>query len=78
MSPAEPLSLVTALSEAIREVAGLVRELVAGAQVRRLKYQVEAARNYIFVEERQGQYKEITELRRQEYLVHFRKRVFDE
>lgn len=76
--PAKPLDLVTALTEAVREVSGLIRELVAGAEVRRLKYRTEAAMEYIFVNEKAGEYKDIKEDRREKLKLHFRKRVFDE
>jgi len=76
--PATPVDLVTAISEAIREVTSLIREAVSGAEVRRLKYRTEAAMNYVFVDEKSGEYKDIKDDRQRELKVHFRKRVFDE
>lgn len=75
---ANPIDIVTAISEAIKEVSGLIRELISGAEVRRLQYRVEAGMNYVFVRERVGQYKDITDKKREELLTHFRKRIFDE
>ena len=56
---ATPVDLVTAVSEAIREVTSLIREAVSGAEVRRLKYRTEAAMNYVFVDEKKGQKGEV-------------------
>jgi len=75
---ATPVDLVTAISEAIREVSGLIKELVSGAELRRLKYRVESASQYIFVDERSGKYTKISEKERADLKLHFRKRVFDE
>jgi len=74
---ATPVDLITAISEAIREVGSLVHELVAGAKVRRLEYRVEAAINYVFVDEKSGQYSDSSDKKRQELKEHFRKRIFD-
>ena len=76
--PAGAITLVTAISEAIKEVSGLIRELVAGKEVARLKYRTEAAMNYVFVDEKSGEYKDIKDDRQRELKVHFRRRVFDE
>jgi hypothetical protein len=75
---ATPVDLVTAVSEAIKEVSGLLKELVAGAEVRRLKYRTEAAMQYVFVDEKAGDYEKITEKRQKDLKSHFRKRIFDE
>jgi hypothetical protein len=75
---ATPVDLVTAISEAIKEVSGLLKELVAGAEVRRLKYRTEAAMQYVFVDEKTGDYEGISEKRRKDLKQHFRKRIFDE
>lgn len=72
------ITLVTAISEAIKEVSGLVRELISGAEVARLKYRTEAAMDYVFVDEKSGEYKYIDEKRQSELKLHFRKRIFDE
>jgi len=73
-----PLDLVTAISQAVKEVTSLTRELVSSAEVRRLRYRVEAAVNYIFVDEKSGEYANIRDKERDGLKRHFRKRVFDE
>lgn len=75
---ATPVDLVSAISEAVKEVAGLIKEAVSGAEVRRLRYRVEAAEGYVFVDEKAGPYQTINEKRRKELKAHFRKRIFDE
>lgn len=46
--------------------------------IKRLKYNLEAAQNYIFVDEKSGEYKDISDKKRDKLKLHFRKRVFDE
>lgn len=75
---ATPVDLITAISEAVKEVTGLIRELVSGAEVRRLKYRCEAAESYVFVDEKTGEYKDINDKKQKELKQHFRKRIFDE
>jgi len=75
---ATPVDLITAISEAVREIASLIKEAVSGADLRRLKYRVEAATNYVFVDEKAGEYSDISEKRQKELKEHFRKRIFDE
>ena len=69
--------LVQAISEAIKEVAALVHELVSGREVARLKYQQEAAMNYVFANEKAGKYEGINAKEQKKQLLHFRKRIFD-
>jgi hypothetical protein len=73
----EGVALVKAISEAISEVSGLIRELVSGAEVRKLKYRVEAAINYVQVDGKEGEYEGITDKKQKSLKVHFRKRIFD-
>lgn len=74
----EAITLITAFSEAIKEVAGLIRELVAGKEVARLKYRAESGMNYVFVDEKIGQYDGISDEEQAKKKLHFRKRIFDE
>jgi hypothetical protein len=76
--PATPVDLVTAISGAFKEVAGLIREFVSTADVRRLRYRVEAATQYVFVDEGSGEYAKISEDAKKKLKLHFRKRIFDE
>lgn len=70
--------IISAISEAIREVASLMRELVAGSQMRRMRYRLEAAEEYVFIDEKSGKYVHHSDARRRELKAHFRKRIFDE
>ena len=75
--PATPVDLVTAISGAFKEIAGLLREIVSTKETRRLRYRVESAMQYIFVDEKSGEYAKITDKAREKLKVHFRRRVFD-
>ena len=55
---ATPVDLVTAISEALKEITVLFREWVSGADVRRMKAAIEAAEKYIFINEEDGKDKE--------------------
>ena len=71
------MEFFTAFSTAISEVSGLLKILVAGKEVARLKYRAEAAVNYVFVDEESGEYAGITEKRKKQMKLHFRKQIFD-
>jgi hypothetical protein len=45
--------------------------------IKRLKYQLEAAQNYIFVDEMSGEYGGMKESKLKKWKLHFRKRAFD-
>ena len=66
---ATPIDAGTALLEAIREISGLLKEWIAGADIRRLKAAVEAAEQYIFTNELNGKDKD-------KILKHWRDRFF--
>lgn len=55
---ATPLDAGTALIEAIKEISGLLREWISGADIRRLKAAVEAGEQYIFTNEKNEKDKE--------------------
>lgn len=70
--------------EAVKEVAGAIKEgfkvlgaYLAGKEIARLKYQLESAQSYIFVDEKSGQYVDLTEEKQDALKIHFRKRAFD-
>lgn len=70
--------------EAVKEVAGAIKEgfkvvgqYLAGKEIARLKYQLESAQSYIFVDERVGNYAGVNDKKQKELKVHFRKRAFD-
>ena len=45
--------------------------------IKRLRYQLEASHNYIFVNEKAGEFKEITDERKNDLFLHYRKQSFD-
>jgi arabinogalactan endo-1,4-beta-galactosidase len=73
---AAPTDLITAISAAIAEVSGLIKEFISGADIRRMSAAIEAAEQYIMVNEKTGQYKDLTEEKKAQYLTHVRKRFF--
>lgn len=75
---AAPLSTAEAIAQAVKEVAGLIREFLSGKEVRRLRYRIESAVNYVQVDAREGQYQDVSDKKREELKIHFRKRIFDE
>lgn len=74
----EAVTLVTAVSAAVKEVAGLVRELVAGKEIARYKYRAEAGMHYFLVDKKVGEYELITDDRQRKLKIHWGKRIFDE
>lgn len=79
---ADPIS--TPITAAITEIAGTIKEgfkvigqYLAGKEIARLKYQLESAQNYIFVDEKSGEYAGISAEKQKDLKIHFRKRAFD-
>lgn len=69
----------------IEKVAGAIQETfkflsnwLSGKHARKLQYRVEAAMSYVHVDERHGEYKDISEKEARKWKVHFAKRIFDE
>jgi hypothetical protein len=46
-------------------------------KIKRLEYRIEAAMQYVFVDERSGRYKNISSGKKAEMKTHYRKRIFD-
>lgn len=72
-----PIDLATAVAQAIDKIAGIIAQTLSGAEVRKLKYRVEAATNYVEVDEKIGEYKNISDDKQKKLKLHFRKRIFD-
>ena len=68
---------ISAIATAIAEGFKTLRDFMSGKEIRRLRYQIEAAQNYIFVDEESGQYAGINEKEKRDHKIHFRKQVFD-
>ena len=72
-----PLDTATSISKAIEKVADLLAQILSGAALRKLQYRIEAAQQYIFVDEKSGDYKGIKEAETIKLKAHFRRRIFD-
>jgi hypothetical protein len=71
------LELATAIVKAIDKIAEITAQVLSGAEVRKLKYRLEAATNYVEVDEKIGEYKDIDDDRQKKLKRHFRRRIFD-
>lgn len=69
--------LAQAILEALGEISGLAKVLVAGKELSRAKYNAEAGQQYIFADERSGKYKDMKDKEIAKWKLHWRKRSFD-
>lgn len=76
--PATPIDLATAVANALDKFAGLIAAWVTAQPIKRLQYRVEAAMNYVHVVRKFGEYKDLPDEKREELMIHFEKRIFDE
>lgn len=70
------MATVGPIAQAIAEVAKVIGEWMASSERRRMKAALDSAERYIFVNEKQGEYAGITDERKSQLLLHFRKRFF--
>ena len=66
------------ISDAVKEGFKLFGQIISGAKMRKLEYNREAAQQYIFIDEKSGEYKDMDDKKRAQLKIHYRKRVFDE
>lgn len=71
------MSDIGLIAKAVAEIAKIVGNWQVSTDRRRLMYRLEAAQEYIFVDEKGGKYKEVSEKKQEKLKLHFRKRVFD-
>ena len=64
------------IAQAIAEVAKVVGEWMKSSERRRMQAALDSAEKYIFVSEKRGEYAGITDERKSQLLLHFRKRFF--
>ena len=76
--PATPIDALTAFSNAVDKVAGLIAAWITAQPIKRLQYRVEASMNYVHVVRKFGEYKDLPDDKREELMIHFEKRIFDE
>ena len=67
----------TVWAKLVTEIANVVGNWQVSKEKARLMYRIEAGQSYVFVNEKDGQYKEVTPDKQKKLLVHFRKRIFD-
>jgi len=70
------MTVITAVAQAIAEVSKVWYVWLKGKDRKKLKSAIEAAEKYIFVNEGEGEYKDIDGDKRDKLLSHFRKRFF--
>lgn len=73
-----PIDVATAALAAIEKTSELIVEIISGHAVRKLKYNKEAGQQYIFVDEKIGKYRDMTDSNIKAWKLHWRKRAFDE
>ena len=73
---AEPTTVIQAISSAIAEVSGMIKALINTAEVRELRKIKDAAIQYVFVDEKAGEYTNIDDKKQAQLKLHFRKRIF--
>jgi hypothetical protein len=70
------ISSVTAIANAIAEASKVIGQWMASAERRRMQAAIEAGESYIFVNEKEGIFKNIPDDKQKAYLLHFKKRFF--
>ena len=70
--------VVKAVAEATKEISSLTAKFLAGKEVARLKYRIEAGMKYVFVDEGAGEFEKLSDDGKKKMKLHYRKRVFDE
>ena len=64
------------IAQAIAEVAKVIGNWQNSKDRRKMKAAIEAAEKFIQVSGRDGEFKELTTKKRQQFLTHYRKRFF--
>ena len=70
------MSTLGLITQAVTEVAKVVGKWIESSERRRMKVALDSAERYIFVNEKGGEYQGITDERKSQLLLHFRKRFF--
>lgn len=69
-------NIIIAISSAIAEGSKLWNTWLKSRDKRRMEAAIEAAEKYIFVSQRVGEYKDISDSRQKQLLRHYAKRFF--
>ena len=70
------MAAVGPIAQAIAEVAKVIGNWQVSSERRRMKIALDSAERYIFVNNKEGEYAGITDERKSQLLLHFRKRFF--
>ena len=70
------MATVGPIAQAIAEVAKVIGEWMKSSERRRMKAALDSAEGYIFANEKEGTFAGITDERKSQLLLHFRKRFF--
>lgn len=62
----------------VEKALDIVKNWQANRPINKLRYRIEAAIEYVLLDERVGEYKSFDDEKRLQYKNHFRKRIFDE
>lgn len=69
-------TLISQIIAIVKDVVGILAKLLSGAGSRRMRTAIEAAEKYIQVNEKVGEFTNISKQRRHKLLKHYRKRFF--
>jgi len=64
------------IAQAVAEVSKVIGEWMKSSERRRMRAALDSSEKYIFVNEKQGEFKDITDQKKKQLLLHFRKRFF--
>ena len=70
------MSNIGLIAGAVAEVAKVIGNWQVSRERNKMKSAIDAGEKYIFVNERQGEFEDITDKRKNQLLLHFRKRFF--
>ena len=65
------------IAQATAEIAKIIGNWQVSKERNRLMYRIEASTNYVFVDEKTGEYADIDDKKEKKLKLHFRKRIFD-
>ena len=70
------MAAIGPIAQAIAEVARVIGNWQVSTKRRRMQAALDSAERYIFVNNKEGEYAGITDERKSQLLLHFRKRFF--
>ena len=70
------MAAIGPIAQAIAEIAKVIGNWQVSSERRRMQAALDSAERYIFVNNKEGEYAGITDERKSQLLLHFRKRFF--